>query len=267
MYESLAISALLAAPLSKLPSPFNQFTPILISILFAYAGVAVMIMRHQDILAFLERPLFSVGNRSTLPNNRQDDVILVDSSAVIDGRIADISQTGFIMKTLLVPRFVLNEVQYISDSPDSLRRNRGRRGLEILSRMQEEALIPIRITDRDINDAKEVDDKLIMLAKQLQCPILTTDYNLNRVAKLQGVMILNVNELANAVKNVYLPGETFTIRVIDEGTETGQGVGYLEDGMMVVIERGSRFINQDVDVTVTKILQTPAGRMIFAKLE
>ncbi len=198
---------------------------------------------------------------------RQDDVILVDSSVIIDGRIADISQTDFIMKTLLVPRFVLNEVQYVSDSSDPLRRNRGRRGLEILSRLQEDSIIPVRITDRDIDNVHEIDDKLIMLAKQLQCPILTTDYNLNRVAKLLGIMVLNINDLANAVKNVYLPGEALTIRIIHKGTDRGQGVGYLEDGTMIVVENGERFINRDVEVIVTKVLQTAAGRLIFARLE
>lgn len=261
----LAISALLAAPLSKLPQPLNQMAPLAISLLFGYLGIAVMIMRHQDIFALLERPLLSAGSRLTNLPRRREDVILVDSSVIIDGRIADISQTGFLMKTLLVPRFVLNEVQHVSDSPDALRRNRGRRGLEILSRLQEDSIIPVRITDRDIEDVREVDDKLVMMAKQLQCPILTTDYNLNRVAKLQGIMVLNINDLANAVKSIYLPSESLTIRIIQEGTDRGQGVGYLDDGTMVVVENSSRFINHDVDVVVTKVLQTAAGRMIFAR--
>jgi len=264
---ALAIAAFLAAPLSKLPQPLNQIAPIIVSILFGYTGIAVMIMRHQDIFALIERPLLTSANRFGGQSNQPEEVVLVDSSVIIDGRIADISQTGFIMKTLLVPRFVLNEVQYISDSPDPLRRNRGRRGLEILSRLQESAIIPIRITDRDIDDVREVDDKLVMLAKEIQCPILTTDYNLNRVAKLQGIMVLNVNELANAVKYVYLPGESLTLRIIDEGTDRGQGVGYLDDGTMVVVENGSRHINHDIEVIVTKVLQTAAGRMIFARPE
>jgi len=264
----LAISALLAAPLSKLPQPFNQILPIVVSLVFGYLGITIMIMRHQDIFAFFEqRPFLSTNSRYANNPRKSDDVILVDSSVIIDGRIADISQTGFLMKTLLVPRFVLNEVQYISDSPDALRRNRGRRGLEILNRLQENSIIPVRITDRDIENVREIDDKLIMLAKQLQCPVLTTDYGLNRVAKLQGVMVLNINDLANAVKNIYLPGETLTLRIIHEGTDRGQGVGYLEDGTMVVVENGSRFVNRDVEVNVTKVLQTSAGRMIFARPE
>jgi uncharacterized protein YacL len=263
----LAVSALLAAPLSKLPVPLNQLMPLAVTVLFGYIGIAIMLMRHQDIFALFERPLFSAGNRISNSSRQQEDMILVDSSVIIDGRIADISQTGFIMRPLLVPRFVLNEVQYVSDSADPLRRNRGRRGLEILSRLQEDSMIPVRITDRDLPDVREVDDKLVMLAKQLQCPILTTDYNLNRVAKLQGVMVLNINELTNAVRNVYLPGESFVLHIIDEGTDRGQGVGYLEDGTMVVVENGSRYMNRDVEVTVTRSLQTAAGRMIFAKPE
>jgi uncharacterized protein YacL len=266
----LAIAALLSPPLSKLPPPLNQLFPLLVSIFFGYLGVAIMIMRHQDIFPMLGRPLLSSTPSSsrTAKNNRvNDEVILLDSSVIIDGRIADICQTGFIAKTLLVPRFVLNEVQYISDSPDALRRNRGRRGLEILNRLQEDSVVPVRITDRDIENVRETDDKLIMLAKQLQCPVLTTDYSLNRVAKLQGVIVLNINELANAVKNIYLPGESLTLRIIQKGTDHGQGVGYLDDGTMVVVENGVRYINHDVEVTVTKILQTAAGRMIFARPE
>jgi uncharacterized protein YacL len=146
-----------------------------------------------------------------------------------------------------------------------LRRNRGRRGLDMLNRLQKESVVPIRVSDIDIEELREVDDKLVMLAKQLHCPIITNDYNLNRVAELQGVVVLNINELANAVKAVFLPGETMQVRIIQEGKEVGQGVGYLDDGTMVVVESGKRHINQNIDVTVTKVLQTPAGRMIFAQ--
>ena len=263
----LAISALLAAPLSRLPPPLNQLLPLIISVLFGYLGVTVMIMRHQDIFALFDRPLITSSARLGSQSRTPENVVLVDSSVIIDGRIADISQTGFIMKTLLVPRFVLNEVQHVSDSADALRRNRGRRGLEILNRLQEDSIIPVRITDRDVENVREIDDKLVMLAKQLQCPVMTTDYNLNRVAKLQGVMVLNINDLANAVKNIYLPGETMTIRIIHEGTDRGQGVGYLEDGTMVVVENSKHLIDRDVEVNVTKVLQTSAGRMIFARPE
>ncbi len=265
----LGISALLVPPLAKLPAPFSQILPLSFSLLFGYLGIAVMVMRHQDIVSLITSPSALVSSRSSQSGRRTgggpQDVILVDSSVIIDGRIADISQTGFIRGTLLVPRFVLLEVQHIADSSDSLRRNRGRRGLEILSQLQENSIIPVRITDRDVEHVREIDDKLVMLAKQLQCPILTTDYGLNRVAKLQGVLVLNINELANAVKNVYLPGETMSLRIIQAGKEPKQGVGYLDDGTMVVVQNGSRYINYTIEVVVTKILQTTAGRMIFAQ--
>jgi len=163
-----------------------------------------------------------------------------------------------------VPRFVLNELQYVADSSDALRRNRGRRGLEMLNRMQKESPVPVRIVDMDVEGVRQVDAKLVQLARELNCPIITNDYNLNRVAGLQGVVVLNINELSNAVKSVVLPGETLTIRVIQEGKEAGQGVGYLDDGTMVVIENGRRYIDNEIEVTVTKVLQTNAGRMIFA---
>ncbi|HHJ06424.1 MAG TPA: TRAM domain-containing protein [Anaerolineae bacterium] len=265
----LAIAALLTAPLSTLPTPFNRVLPISISLIFGYIGMAIMVMRHQDITALMNAPLLAAGNRG---GNKPapspfSDALLLDSSVVIDGRIADISQTGFLRGTLLVPRFVLNEVQHVSDSSDALRRSRGRRGLEILSQLQESSAVPLRITDRDFENIKEVDDKLVMLAKQLRCPILTTDYGLNRVAKLQGVVVLNINELANAVKNIYLPGETLALKIIQEGKEYGQGVGYLDDGTMVVVQGGSRHIDKTLEITVTKVLQTAAGRMIFAQPE
>ena len=265
----LAIAALLTAPLSTLPTPFNRILPISISLVFGYIGMAIMVMRHQDITALMNAPLLNAGNRagSKATPSPFSDALLLDSSVVIDGRIADISQTGFLRGTLLVPRFVLNEVQHVSDSSDALRRSRGRRGLEILSQLQENPTIPLRITDRDFENIKEVDDKLVMLAKQLRCPILTTDYGLNRVAKLQGVTVLNINELANAVKNIYLPGETLALKIIQEGKEYGQGVGYLDDGTMVVVQGGSRHINKTLEITVTKVLQTAAGRMIFAQPE
>ncbi|HEY8477058.1 MAG TPA: PIN domain-containing protein, partial [Chloroflexota bacterium] len=190
--------------------------------------------------------------------------VLVDTSAIIDGRIADICQTGFISGPLVVPRFVLEELQRVADSSDTLRRNRGRRGLDILSRLQKNPSTPLEIVDLDVGDAADVDAKLIRLARQLRCPIVTNDYNLNRVAALQGVKVLNINELANAVKAVLLPGEEMVVRVIQEGKEPGQGVGYLDDGTMVVVENGRRFLNSEVEVVVSRVLQTVAGRMIFA---
>lgn len=189
----------------------------------------------------------------------------MDTSAIIDGRIADIAKTGFLGGTLIVPRFVLNELQFVSDSADSLRRQRGRRGMDILQELQQIESLPVTISDMDVEGVREVDDRLVVLARQMDCFILTNDYNLNRVAELQGVNVLNVNDLANAVKVVLLPGESFNIEVIQEGKEFNQGVGYMDDGTMVVIENGQRYLGKEIPVTVTKILQTSAGRMIFAK--
>jgi uncharacterized protein YacL len=193
--------------------------------------------------------------------------VLLDTSVIIDGRIADIARTGFLAGTLLIPRFVLNELQYIADSPDALRRQRGRRGMEVLSQLQKDSAVPVRISDIDVEGVREVDDKLVVLARQLRCPILTNDYNLNRVAELQGVAVLNVNELANAVKSVFLPGESITVNIIQEGREAGQGIAYLDDGTMVVVEDGRNRINTKTPVNVTKVLQTAAGRMIFARID
>jgi uncharacterized protein YacL len=193
--------------------------------------------------------------------------LLLDTSVIIDGRIADVSKTGFIRNTMLVPRFVLNELQYIADSADVLRRNRGRRGLEVLNRLQDESIVPVQISDLDIDGVKGADDKLVLLGKQLSCPIVTNDFNLNSVARLQGVIVLNINELANAVKTVILPGERISVKIIQEGKERDQGVAYLNDGTMIVVENGRHSLDQIKDVTVTKVLQTNAGRMIFAKME
>ena len=167
---------------------------------------------------------------------------------------------------MLVPNFVLVELQHIADSADPIRRKRGRRGLEVLNVLRTECPIPFQISDIDVSEVREVDSKLVALARHLNVPIMTNDYNLNRVAGLQGVTVLNINDLASAVKAAYLPGEELTVKLIQEGRESGQGVGYLEDGTMVVVEEGRRQLNRTVDVIVTKVLQTSAGRMIFAKI-
>jgi uncharacterized protein YacL len=256
----LIVAALLAPVLANLPPPFGQFLPFVGALLFGYLGMAVMSARQRDLLAILGNRFSGEGASS-----REENPVLLDTSVIIDGRIADISQTGFISGMMLVPRFVLNELQHIADSPDPLRRNRGRRGLDMLNRLKEESAVPVRITDMDEPDAHEVDDKLIQLAKTLRCPIVTNDYNLNRVAHLQGVMVLNINELANAVKSVMLPGETFTVKIIQEGKELGQGVGYLDDGTMIVIEEGRPYIGQTIPVLVKKVLQKTEGRLVFAQ--
>jgi uncharacterized protein YacL len=256
----LIVAALLAPVLANLPSPFGQFLPFVGALLFGYLGMVVMSARQRDLFALLGNRFGGEGGSS--PEERP---VLLDTSVIIDGRIADISQTGFISGMMLVPRFVLNELQHIADSPDALRRNRGRRGLDMLNRLKEESAVPVRITDMDEPDAHEVDDKLIQLAKNLRCSIITNDYNLNRVAHLQGVMVLNINELANAVKSVLLPGETITVKIFNEGKELGQGVGYLDDGTMIVIEEGRPFIGQTIPVLVKKVLQKTEGRLVFAQ--
>jgi uncharacterized protein YacL len=266
LVTGLIIAALLSFPLSLLPSPFGELLPFVGVILFSYFGVSVFVLRQNDISNLLS----FLPNRAENPeaeNPGSGRTILLDTSVIIDGRIADIAHTGFLVGTLLIPRFVLNELQYIADSPDNLRRQRGRRGMEVLSRLQKETIIPVRISDIDVEGVRDVDDKLVILARQLRCPILTNDYNLNRIAELQGVAVLNVNELANAVKLVLLPGESLSVKIIQEGRESGQGVGYLDDGTMVVVEDGREYLNLETTVIVTKVLQTAAGRMIFARIE
>jgi len=260
----LIVASLISFPLSLLPSPFSQILPFVAALLFGYLGMTVMITRQRDILSIVRGQWPGRGENAEGRSNGRP--VLLDTSVIIDGRIADISRTGFIEGEMLVPRFVLNELQHIADSPDTLRRNRGRRGLDMLHRLQTESVTPVRVTDMDIEDVREVDDKLVLLAKRLRCPIVTNDYNLNRVAELQGVRVLNINELANAVKALFLPGESLVVRIVQEGKEVGQGVGYLDDGTMVVVEDGAPYINREMEVTVTKVLQTAAGRMLFARL-
>jgi len=263
----LLTAALLAFPLSLLPAPFGKVLPFIGVLLFGYFGVAVFSTRQADITNILGGLTSRREEGSSTGGTPTNRTILLDTSVIIDGRVADIAKTGFLPGTLLIPRFVLNELQYIADSPDSLRRQRGRRGMEVLAELQKASAVVVRISDVDVEGVREVDDKLVILARQMKCPILTNDFNLNRIAELQGVLILNINELANAVKSVLLPGELMSINVIQEGKEVNQGVGYMEDGTMVVIENGNKYLNKEITVTVTKVLQTAAGRMIFARPE
>jgi uncharacterized protein YacL len=263
----LAISALLNPSLSALPEPYGGVMPVVISLLFGYIGAAIMVMRQHDIFNLIGMRLPSSNPFVNLGSRTNNDVVLLDTSVIIDGRIADISQTGFIRSTMLVPSFVLNELQHIADSSDPLRRNRGRRGLDLLRRLQKDSRTPVQITDLDVEGVTEVDDKLVILAKQMDCPIITNDFNLNSVAKLQGVVVLNINELANAVKTDILAGETLSIKIIQEGRERDQGIGFRNDGTMVVVKNGRHHLGESIKVTVTKVLQTTAGRMIFAELE
>ncbi|MSQ12950.1 MAG: hypothetical protein EXR47_02180 [Dehalococcoidia bacterium] len=191
--------------------------------------------------------------------------ILMDTSAIIDGRIADLATTGFLMGTLHVPNFVLDELRHIADSSDPLRRNRGRRGLEVLTKLNQDPHAAVNVLDVPFQNGADVDARLISLAKQMDARLLTTDFNLNRSAEVRGVKVLNINELANAIRQIVLPGEEMSLRVIQEGRAVGQGIGFLDDGTMVVVEGGNRFLNSDLEVTVNRILQTPTGRIIFAQ--
>ncbi len=254
----LVLALFLAVPISLLPGNAGQFLPFAIAAFLGVTGAAAGILKRTELVTLLRE----VRGGKERPHGEE---LLVDTSVIIDGRIADIARTGFLRGTLLVPRVVLLELQSIADSGDALRRARGRRGLDILHRLRKEALVPIEIIDRDIPDVAEVDSKLVGLARALGCPVLTNDYNLNRVAELQGVRVLNVNELATAVRPVVLPGEELAVKVIQAGKEVGQGVAYLEDGTMIVVEGGVRHIGEEVDVVVLRVLQTVAGRMIFAQ--
>ena len=266
IFIGLVAAALLSLPLALLPSPFRQIMPLAAAVVFCYLSVVILTSRQKDLQSLFSSYRPTVQQQGVPGAASGESFVLLDTSVIIDGRIADISQTGFIRATLLVPNFILMELQHIADSADRIRRGRGRRGLEVLGTLQNEAPIPTRITDIDVSEVRDVDSKLIALARHLHCPIMTNDYNLNRVAELQGVTVLNVNDLANAVKVIFLPGELLTIKIIQEGREADQGVGYLEDGTMVVVEDGRPLISQTMEVTVTKVLQTTAGRMIFAKL-
>ena len=263
LFLGLLLGLLLGLPLSALPSPIGTIAPLGISIFLGLAMVGLTVAKRHDLITAAE----SMGIIRRSPADGEGGGvprILVDTSAIIDGRIADIADSGFLFGVLEVPRFVLDEVQRLADSSDSLRRTRGRRGLEILARMRKTGTTPVQVIDEDVPGTPEVDSKLVALAKKNGRAVLTNDLNLNRIADLQGVRVLNVNSLANAVKPALLPGEELRIRVIQPGKDAGQGVGYLDDGTMVVVEGGAKAIDSEVEVTVTRVLQTVAGRMVFA---
>ena len=238
---------------------------VLIYIFMSYLGIKLATKKTGEFSN--TQDIFKKGilrERGTKKDSRGSAKIL-DTSVIIDGRIADICRTGFIEGPLIIPGFVLKELRHIADSSDALKRNRGRRGLDILNTIQKELDIEVRIYEKDFTDVVEVDSKLLKLAQVLDGKVVTNDYNLNKVAEFQGVPVLNINELANAVKPVVLPGEGMIVQVVKDGKETGQGLAYLDDGTMIVVEGGKRYIGQTIDVLVTSVLQTAAGRMIFAK--
>ncbi len=255
----LLLALLASFPLSVLPGPVGRFAPVAAALILGMVGVGAGLIKRTQ-LGVIARDL--TGGRSSPAG---DPRLLLDTSVIIDGRVSDVVKSGFISGALLVPRFILGELQHFADSSDSTRRERGRRGLEMLARLQKEATVRVELVDSDPADAPDVDSKLVVVARALGVPIMTNDYGLNRVAELQGVTVLNMNDLAKAVRPVVLPGEELTVRVMQEGKELGQGVGYLEDGTMVVVEGGSRFVGGEVRVAVMRVLQTVAGRMIFAQ--
>jgi uncharacterized protein YacL len=256
----LVVAVLISIPLFNLDGWFSWGIPLIISFSLGLLGLWVGSNRAGDIHQVLPQTLADSPAR-TSPNSR----ILVDTSAIIDGRIADLGLSGFIQGTLVIPGFVLDELRHIADSSDSLRRTRGRKGLEVLAKLRRETNVPIQILDAELRNGTEVDSQLVKLAKSMKSPILTTDFNLNRVAELQGIQVLNVNELANALKPMVLPGEDLTVNIVQEGKEIGQGVAFLDDGTMIVVEGGQRYLHSLRDVTVTRVLQTAAGRIIFAQ--
>ena len=264
IFLGLIAASLLTLPLSTLPSPFRQIFPLVSVIILVYLSVVVLSLRQRDLRGTLS--FLRVGRKSpTVERIEVESQLLLDTSVIIDGRISDICKTGFIRSTIIVPNFVLLELQHIADSSDPLRRNRGRRGMDVLKILQEDCPVPVQFTDMDVTQVRDVDSKLVALARDNGCPIMTNDYNLNRVAELQGVSVLNINDLANAVKAVFLPGEELSVKIVQEGRELGQGVAYLDDGTMVVVENGKDYLQDQLDVVVTKVLQTTAGRMIFAR--
>jgi len=261
-FIGLAIGLMLAYPFSLLPSPLDNIMPPAISMACGYIGVTVFRSRAREIWDILfDRTSSKVARAISAQSSRQ---MLVDTSVLIDGRIVEISKTGFLGGTLIIPRFVMTELHQVADSSDTLRRNRGRRGLIKLNELQRNNITPVKVIDDDIDDIPEVDNKLVALAIQMEAYLLTNDYPLSKVAESQGVTVLNMNLLANAVRSVYIPGETFSLHVIQEGRDSGQGVGYLDDGTMVVVENGKHYIDRTVRVTVTKLINREAGRMIFA---
>ncbi|HBG22841.1 MAG: PIN/TRAM domain-containing protein [Syntrophaceticus sp.] len=260
----LVIANLLGAPMRNIPW-VGPYIPVILSILFGYLGLSIGIRKKEELTGLLHN--WKTGLKQGKTGGEHKGYKVLDTNVIIDGRISDICRTGFLDGSLLIPRFVLEELQHIADSSDVLRRNKGRRGLDILNQMQKEQYIKIEIRDFDgVDTKKDVDYRLIQVCKLLDCPVVTNDYNLNKVAELVGVKVLNINDLANAVKPLFIPGEEIAgVDVIRDGKEPGQGVAYLEDGTMIVIEGGKRHIGKRINVVVTSVLQTSAGRMIFAK--
>ena len=259
MILGLVVASLVSIPFFQLEGWTNWLIPLIVSGILGITGLVLGIQRSPDF-----KGLNTLSKQHKFTAHISGD-ILVDTSAIIDGRIADLTNTGFVGGTLIIPRFILDELRHIADSSDTLRRTRGRRGLEVLSKIRNEGILPVQFLETSLPNNIEVDAELVRLAKSMKAYIMTTDFNLNRIAEIQGISVLNVNELANALKPIVLPGENMAVNIVQEGKEPEQGVGFLDDGTMVVIEGGRRFINTVQNVTITRVLQTAAGRIIFAQ--
>lgn len=261
IFIGILFAKLIYYPLKTLFGNIDSiYIPVVLNTLFGYSGLLLGFKKAQDfVLSDLVKAFKS--------REKEENLKVIDTSVIIDGRIADVCDVGFLEGTFILAQFILQELQHIADSTDSLKRARGRRGLDVLHKIQKMSNITVKIVDEDFPKIKEVDAKLVALAKMLGGKIITNDFNLNKIAELQGVSVLNINELANALKPVVLPGESMNVFIIKEGKESNQGVAYLEDGTMVVVDNARRLINKNVDVTVTSVLQTTAGRMIFTKLK
>lgn len=270
----LILITFIAKPINDIGRGIGPVLVILLNILAAIIGAEVLTKKKDDITTLLiniKKPI-NIKDKRSKDNSNHDTKSLIkgipkilDTSVIIDGRIFDICQTGFVEGPLVIPNFVLDELRHISDSADSLKRNRGRRGLDILNKIQKELSIETQIVDEDFPKIPEVDAKLLKLAQKMKGKVLTNDYNLNKVAEFKGVSVLNINELSNAIKPVVLPGEEMVIDIVKDGKESSQGVAYLDDGTMIVVEDGKQYIGETKNVIVTSVLQTAAGRMIFGK--
>lgn len=242
-------------------SELNLIAYFVFNCVLGYVGLSVGMKKGDE---FQSAHYWSDGVKVSSENS-DDNAKIIDTSVIIDGRIADICDAGFIEGVLIIPNFVLQELQHIADSSDSIKRTRGKRGLDILQKIQKQSVNEVKIVEKDYPEIKEVDSKLVALAKDLNAKVVTNDSNLYKVAELQGVSVLNINHLASALKPVVLPGEVMHINILKEGKEDGQGIAYLDDGTMIVVDHARRYIGQDMDVLVTSVLQTTGGRMIFAK--
>ncbi len=266
----LVIASLISGPLKLIPySWLGGLISVILYVLMGYLGISIATKKREDlfnIFSFLKKIGMKDKDKVTKGEHRIQPKVL-DTSVIIDGRIADIVKTGFVEGPLIIPTFILEELRHIADSSDGLKRNRGRRGLDILNKIQNDMDISVEIIEKDFDDVSEVDTKLLKVAQMLDGKVVTNDYNLNKVAEFQRVPVLNINELANAVKPVVLPGEEMTVTVIKDGKESGQGIAYLDDGTMIVVDSGRKYIGETITVVVTSVLQTAAGRMIFAKLK